>query len=375
MAGIYFHIPFCRQACYYCDFHFSTLLKNKEAMVNALLRELDLRAGFLSGETVESIYFGGGTPSLLTPTEIMGMIDRVYRWHEVSPSPEITLEANPDDLNDSKLLDLKSAGVNRLSIGVQSFNNSALKYLHRVHDGKDAMDSLNRARRAGFGNINTDIIYAIKPGHMEVLKKDLSLLKSLRPEHISAYCLTIEPDTVFGRWYKKGKLEQEPDEEAAMEYEYLIGEVTSAGYDHYEISNFSIEGYASRHNSGYWLNRKYLGLGPSAHSYDGHNRYSNLANNALYMKSIRNAVIPESIDYLSDKERINEYLMISLRTKWGCDLSYLNAKFGYSPGKEKKDYMAELEARGYITIQEKVIRLTLKGKLIADKIAEELFIP
>jgi oxygen-independent coproporphyrinogen-3 oxidase len=375
MAGIYIHIPFCKQACYYCDFHFSTSNKMFERMVKNIRKELVLRKNFLSGDAVNTIYFGGGTPSILPSNDIYDILEDINKLFPVIHKPEITLEANPDDLTETKLGELKSAGITRLSIGVQSFDNEILKILNRVHEADTALKSIDQARKTGFDNINIDLIYGINPLYFPVLRKDMAIIKSLLPEHLSAYCLTIEPGTVFGKWDKIGKFHKCGDEEAASEYEFIMEELGKMGYDHYEISNFARVGFLSEHNTSYWLNKKYLGIGPSAHSFDQINRYSNISNNALYNKSIENNTIPETVDYLTLKDRINEYIMTSLRTKWGCDLDYLKSNFGFITIPAIRDYLHLLTENGYVILKGGIIQLTRSGKLIADKIASEMFIP
>ncbi len=373
MAGIYIHIPFCKQACYYCNFHFSTLKGLHKKMIQSIRKELLLRKDFLQGENIRSIYFGGGTPSLLPSGDISAILNVISANYPVDPDAEITLEANPDDLNDEKAEDLKSMGINRLSMGIQSFDDAILKYLHRAHDSARAIQSVETARRHGFGNINLDLIFAILPDYFPILKKDLSIFIKNCPEHISTYCLTMESQTVFGNWMKKGKIHPVDDDEAAIEMEYIMGELNRAGYDHYEISNFSLDGFHSRHNTSYWKDEKYLGAGPSAHSYNLKNRYYNISNNSLYIKSLDNNQVPESVDYLSKDDRINEYIMTSLRTKWGCDLNYINRKFDHKIGEKNLIYLKKLESEGYLTEKNKLIQLTSKGKLIADRIASDLF--
>ena len=374
MAGIYLHIPFCKKACYYCNFHFSTSSEVIHNMVQSIRKELAIRKDFLSGELTETIYFGGGTPSLLDNSDISNLLNDIYKYFTVSKNPEITLEANPDDLNETKIIELKALGINRLSIGVQSFNNPTLRYLNRSHDSNIALNSIRMAKASGFNNINIDLIFGIEPGYLPILTKDLIIVKSLAVEHLSTYCLTIEPGTVLYNWQKKGKIQVVNDDDAAKQYEYVIDELTGSGYDHYEISNFAIEGHESKHNSNYWFNEKYLGVGPSAHSYNLVNRYSNISNNSIYIRSLDKNIIPETIDYLTDQDRINEYIMTSIRTKWGCDLNYINSKFGVDIGTKNLSYIKELKKEGYIVESDNLIKLTKKGKLVADKIGSDMFI-
>lgn len=344
-------------------------------MIRCIRNEISIRKDFLQGENINTIYFGGGTPSIIYTGNIEKILDDIYKFFRVTENPEITLEANPDDISLSKLKELKETGINRLSIGVQSFSNENLKKLNRVHDSATALNSLETARRSGFDNINADLIFSINPGNLPRLKEDLQTMNNFRPEHLSIYCLTIESGTVFANWQKKGQFRASTDDEEAIEYEFIMDELEASGYDQYEISNFSLQGFHSRHNTGYWLNEKYLGIGPSAHSYDGVNRYSNISNNALYIKSIERNVIPETIDTLTTKDRINEYIMTSLRTKWGCDLDYIKNQFGKNILAESENLINTLSHQGYLLIRGNIAALTRKGKLIADEITSRMFIP
>ena len=343
-------------------------------MIRCFRDEINMRKNFLKGENINTIYFGGGTPSIINAGSIEQILGDIYKLFRVTEKPEITLEANPDDISVNKLKELKEAGINRLSIGVQSFNNENLKKLNRVHDSATALNSLEAARRSGFDNINADLIFSINSGYLPVLKEDLQTMNKFRPEHLSIYCLTIESGTVFGNWQKKGLLRTSTDDEAATEYEFIMDDLEAAGYDHYEISNFSLKGFHSRHNTGYWLNEKYLGIGPSAHSYDRINRYSNISNNALYIKSIESNKIPETIEALTTKDRINEYIMTSLRTKWGCDLQYIKIHFGENILAESGTLIDTMCQQGYMFVRGNNVALTRKGKLIADELTSRLFI-
>jgi oxygen-independent coproporphyrinogen III oxidase len=375
MAGIYIHIPFCKQACYYCNFHFSTSGKSQKAMILAIRRELSLRKYFIDSEEINTIYFGGGTPSLLDANEIGDIINDINRHFTVKSDAEITLEGNPDDLAEIKLNELRASGINRLSIGVQSFDDTTLELLNRAHNSGTAIQSITFAQKSGFDNLNIDLIFGIRPDYLPVLKSDLAIVESLGVQHISTYCLTIEEGTVFGSWSKKGKFQIVPEDDSAIQYEYVMDELTRMGYDHYEISNFALPGFESKHNSGYWINEKYLGIGPAAHSYNGVNRFYNISNNSLYIKSLSENKIPETVDYLSNNDRINEYIMTSIRTKWGCDLNLLNRKFGFNVSADMLSYIENLSNKGYMIKNDHFIQLTKKGKLIADKIASDMFIP
>ncbi|MBS1506780.1 MAG: radical SAM family heme chaperone HemW [Bacteroidetes bacterium] len=373
MAGIYLHIPFCKQACYYCDFHFSTQKDLRQEMVDALCAEMALQKNYLDGENIETIYFGGGTPSLLSANQINTLLESLQRNFSVNAG-EITLEANPDDLSESTLYSLKAAGINRLSIGIQSFDDRILKFLHRAHTTQDAEACIERARKVGFTNLSIDLIYSIPGQEDELWKKNIERAIALQPEHISAYALTIEEKTVFGNWRKKGKLTPQHDDVAASQMELLINSLSNAGYEHYEISNFSKPGYHARHNSSYWQQKKYLGIGPSAHSYNGYSRQYNLANNPLYIQSIAKGIVPFEVELLTAANKINEYLLTSLRTKWGCDLEYLSTTLSYDLLQRQKENIEKLLHKGLLEKKGNVLLLTHQGKMLADQITSELFV-
>lgn len=372
MAGIYIHIPFCRQACYYCDFHFSTSLKYKGALVDAIVREAGLQQEYLENEPVETIYFGGGTPSLLSQEEIAKILEALFSSYNLISEPEITLEANPDDLNLMKLQALKAAGINRLSIGIQSFHDQHLQSLNRAHNADEALKSVQAARAAGFSNISIDLIYAIPAPDHGLWQKDLETVLSLRPEHISSYCLTIEPQTAFGNWLKKGKIQPIEEEYAAQQFEMLLQGLGKAGYEQYEISNFSLPGKHSRHNSSYWQQKTYLGLGPSAHSFNRRSRQANVSNNARYLKAIEKNEVPYEREELHRVDLINEYILIGLRTSEGCHLPYLQKQWNYNLMESQQQFINELFRQGYACLQNDCLVLTNSGKLLADEISSRL---
>jgi len=374
MAGIYIHIPFCKQACHYCDFHFSTNRSSQSEMVEMFRTEIELQRSFLSGEAIDTIYFGGGTPSLLSPTQLSGLLETLYRHHPISISPEITLEANPDDLSMERLIEFRHAGINRLSIGVQSFQNETLEKLNRAHDASLARDSIWNAYRAGFDNISIDLIYAIPWQDDESWKENVRETLRFEPQHISAYSLTVEDKTVFGRWARQGKFRSVDDDHAANQLQSLVEMLALGGYEQYEVSNFCRPGFISIHNSNYWNDRKYLGIGPSAHSYNGLSRQYNASNNPFYIKSIRNKVIPATVELLSREDKINEYLLTSLRTSWGVDLSRLRDEHGLDLELVQEQYLNTLQTNGLATIHGGRFVLTMKGKLVADRIASDLFV-
>ncbi|MBT1702682.1 radical SAM family heme chaperone HemW [Chryseosolibacter indicus] len=373
MAGIYIHIPFCKQACHYCDFHFSTNTSMRNEMVRSIVQELKLQQQYLDNEPIETIYFGGGTPSLLSNEELFAILDVIYASYHISTQPEITLEANPDDLSKDKLTHLYQVGVNRLSVGVQSFNDEILKFLNRAHDGTTATESIKTARDIGFNNISIDLIYAIPGLDNNEWINNIMLAVALKPQHISSYSLTIEPKTAFGNWLAKGRLTAVEDDLAALHLEILVEQLANHGYEQYEVSNFALSGYYSRHNSSYWKQKKYLGVGPSAHSYNGITRQYNVSNNAFYIKSIKKDIVPFQLEQLSRADHINEYLLTTLRTSWGCSLDYLKSKFEYDLMNHHAPYLSNLLENKLAVLQNNHLTLTKSGKLLADKISSDLF--
>ena len=373
MAGIYIHIPFCKQACHYCDFHFTISLRHKSSLLAAIEREIFIQRSFLKGVNVDSIYFGGGTPSLLSAKEIDTIIKSIISNYKVNHNPEITLEANPDDITTGHLKDLKEIGINRLSIGIQTFDDQMLQFINRVHRSNDALASFDRARKAGFGNINIDVIYGLPAKDHQRLASDLDMLASMSPEHISAYCLTIEDKTIFGKWLKMGKLKDVDESFSAKQFTMVHEKLSGLGYDHYEVSNYALDGLESRHNSNYWKDGQYLGIGPSAHSFNGETRQFNIYNNLKYIASITKGEIPSTIEKLTKSEKINDYILTSIRTSWGCDLRKLNKDFNYKLDDRKTEFMKSIKGKGLAILKNNVLILTPKGMLLADSIALELF--
>lgn len=374
MAGVYIHIPFCKQACHYCDFHFSTNQDYLDEMVHAISKEISLRETYLPGEIIETIYFGGGTPSLLSGYDLTSILQVLYKTFSISPDPEITLEANPDDLTKEKLKQLKASGINRLSIGIQSFDDSILKYLNRVHDSTMAKNCVIDAYDAGFNNISIDLIYAIPALDNQLWRKNIDEVLILRPRHISSYALTIEEKTVFGKWADRGKIKLVDDDHAATQLNILVDVLEQGNYEQYEVSNFSLPGFYSRHNSSYWKDKKYLGLGPSAHSYNGLSRQYNVRNNQGYLKSISQNIIPATVEMLSREDKINEYLLTTLRTSWGVNLDKLEHEFSFNLRDANSPYINRLLENKLANITNGNLVLTKAGKLLADKIASDLFI-
>ncbi|ELR69882.1 putative radical SAM family enzyme, NOT coproporphyrinogen III oxidase, oxygen-independent [Fulvivirga imtechensis AK7] len=342
-------------------------------MTDALCTELKLQKDYLENEMIGSIYFGGGTPSLLNKKQLVQLLASVKMFYNVSEESEITLEANPDDLNSEKLDMLFNAGVNRLSIGIQSFNQETLKFLNRAHTSNQAVECIAAARKAGFSNISIDLIYAILYGDHQLWKADLAMALEIAPEHISSYCLTIEPKTVFGNWLKKGSIPAVEEEYAAQQFEILIETLTNAGYEQYEVSNFSKPGYHSRHNSSYWKQEKYLGVGPSAHSYNGDVRQFNVNNNGKYLKALSQEEVPFEVDELGTAEKINEYLLTTLRTKWGANLEKLISEWNYDLNSIQRNYLNQLFEKKYAIIEDGHLKLTSSGLLLADRISSDLF--
>ncbi|MFD2786256.1 radical SAM family heme chaperone HemW [Hymenobacter rubripertinctus] len=375
MSGIYLHIPFCKQACHYCDFHFSTSMGLKDRLVEALVKEMDLRAGYLApGATVNTIYFGGGTPSLLTAAELDTLLTAIYRRFAVAPDVEITLEANPDDLTPAKVRELAASPVNRLSIGLQSFHEPHLRLMNRAHSADESSTAVRLAQDAGFENISVDLIYGVPAPDHGIWERDMAAAFALNVPHLSCYALTIEPDTVFGRQLRKGRFLAPPDEFVARQFERLLTEMTRHGYQQYEISNFCRPGRESRHNSAYWGGVPYLGLGPSAHSFNGRSRQYAVANNPRYVAAVlEEGLVPATEEILSPRDQANEYLMTSLRTAHGCDLDRLRDELGVDLPTTRAAYLAHLQATGLATLDSGWLRLTDAGKLLADHITLELF--
>ncbi len=374
MSGIYIHIPFCKQACHYCDFHFSTSLKNKESLVQSILSEIDYRINYLPNKNIETIYFGGGTPSLLSEKEIFSILEKLYKLYTISREVEITFECNPDDLTDDKLKELKRLEINRLSIGLQSFNEEELIWMHRAHNAKQSESCVKRAQDRGFENITIDLIYGSKFSNLSNWKKTLDKVIDLKVPHISSYNLTIEEKTKLGHDFKLKKEVAIDDEKSSELFLEMIDRLEKNHFIHYEISNFGKEGFFSKHNSNYWKGIHYLGLGPSAHSFDGASRQWNVANNNIYIKHISE----KSNDYfekeiLTEKERFNEYVLTSLRTIWGIDLNYLKTNFNSDIVNNFMLQIQEYIKQETVVVKNTTYTLTEKGKLFADKIASDLF--
>jgi len=372
MAGIYIHIPFCKQACHYCDFHFSTSLKYKDELLQALVKEIGLQKDYLDGETVETIYFGGGTPSLLGADEINLLTDRIAALHTVAADAEITLEANPDDLDKMKVLAYRQTAVNRLSVGVQSFFDEDLQWMNRVHRAVEAEAAIKRVQDAGFENITADLIYGYPLLTNEKWKYNLNKVFELDIPHVSSYSMTVEPRTALASFIHKKTQQEMDDTQSAEQFITLMDEMSAHGFEHYEISNFSKPGQYARHNSNYWKGVKYLGIGPSAHSFNGETRQWNVRNNAQYIRAIETGTVLAETEVLTETNRLNEYIMTSLRTMWGLDLGKLNGIAAASSDELLKAARPFFE-KGWTEEKNNVIYLTRNGKLYADHIAAELF--
>jgi len=379
MSGIYIHIPFCKQACHYCDFHFSTSMKKKDDMVLALAKEIAMRknefevAGINGTQNqIETIYFGGGTPSVLTNDEINFLIAEVYKNYDVIENPEITLEANPDDLSAERILELSKSPINRLSIGIQSFYEEDLKMMNRAHNSAEAKSCLTEATKY-FDNISLDLIYGIPGLTDEMWKKNIETALSFGIPHISSYALTVEPKTALKKLIDTGKIAEPQDEVASNHFMILVETLQQNGFIHYELSNFGKEGYFSKNNSAYWLGKKYIGIGPSAHSYDGEKRGWNIANNSLYLKSIQEGVLPIETETLTLSDRYNEYIMTGLRTIWGVSLERIETEFGSDYLKYLNKQSQKFLDDNLLSIENNILKPTSKGKFLTDGIASDLF--
>ncbi len=372
MAGIYIHIPFCKQACHYCDFHFSISMKKKDEMVLALAKEIELRATEFKDEVVETIYFGGGTPSILEIQDLRFLIDEVYRNYTVTENPEITVEANPDDLNEIRIIEFAKTKINRLSIGIQSFIEDDLRLMNRAHNSEEAKKCLEIATRY-FDNISIDLIYGMPNMSNEKWLYNIEMALSYNISHISSYALTVEPKTALHTFIQKGIIPQLDDDIAQQHFHLLVDKLEEAGFIHYELSNFGKENYFSKNNSSYWLGKKYIGIGPSAHSYNGISRSWNVSNNSLYLKSIAENKLPSETETLTKTDRYNEYVMTGLRTIWGVSLKRVETEFG----KTYLDYLNQQAAK-YIEdhllfVDDTILRTTKSGKFLSDGIASDLF--
>ncbi len=372
MSGIYIHIPFCKQACHYCDFHFSTSMKKKDQLIFALAKEMELRKDEFKNITVETIYFGGGTPSVLSADELQYLIDSVYLNYKVTDNPEVTLEANPDDLNEEVIIKLSKSPINRLSIGIQSFYEKDLKLMNRAHNAQEAKRCLQLATLY-FDNISLDLIYGIPNSTNAEWLDNIQTALSFGVPHISSYALTVEPKTALASFIAKGIIDNVDDDLAHEQFHILIEQLEQAGFDHYELSNFGKKGFYSKNNSAYWLGKPYLGIGPSAHSFNGDQRAWNVKNNAIYISKINLNQLPLEVETLTVNDKYNEYVMTGLRTICGVSLDKIEKQFGES----FLEYLLQ-QANQYINkqmlyIEDNNLKTTKTGKFLSDGIASDLF--
>jgi oxygen-independent coproporphyrinogen-3 oxidase len=374
MAGIYIHIPFCKKACHYCDFHFSTSLTYKNELIQQLLMEIELRKEYLKGDVVDTIYFGGGTPSLLSKGELIAILDKIHKTFRVHDTIECTLEANPDDLSNDTLIALKDAGINRLSIGIQSFFDEDLQYMNRSHDAAQAARCIDAARDAGIENVSIDLIFGYPLLSDDKWKQNIDTALTYEVPHLSCYAMTVEPKTALASFIKSKKTLPINHEQSASQFEYLMKALQTKGYEHYEISNYALSGKRAVHNSNYWKGIPYLGIGPSAHSFDGVSRQWNMANNMTYIKSLGEGIVPFEVEVLTETQQLNERIMTSLRTMEGFDMGYHKNKFSMEDAFAVDKTVQHFTQEGLLVVENDVIKLTQQGKLFADYVAGELFV-
>lgn len=372
MAGLYIHIPFCKKACHYCNFHFSTTLDQKEELLTGLIKELSIQKDFLGNQPLNTIYLGGGTPSILTISELERLFNHIHKHYEVSPGAEWTLEANPDDLSLEKTKGLKSIGVNRLSIGIQSFYEEDLVWMNRSHDAKQAFQCIEDSFSAGIDNFSIDLIFGSPTTTDERWEKNLETACQMHIKHLSCYGLTVEEKTALNHFIASGKMKALDESRATSQFLITMDYLSEKGYDHYEISNYCLPKYEAQHNSNYWKQESYLGIGPSAHSFHKDSRQWNINNNSKYIEALKNNEIPFTKEDLSKYDIYNEYLMTGLRTKWGCEVKKIESM--------GSDILAHFEAESKILLQDEslilnngIYTLSPAAKLLADKIISELF--
>lgn len=374
MAGIYIHIPFCRQACHYCNFHFATSLKHAGEMTDAIISEIALTPYMGNEKTpVKTVYFGGGTPSILNISDLSRLFDAVYKKFNVEADAEITLEANPDDIRSEKLSEWRRLGVNRFSVGIQSFDDTELQWMHRAHSAAESAVCIEKIRNAGFSNFSADLIYGSPLMTDDSWKKNIDTVLEKNIPHISCYALTVEPKTALGKLVALHKKEDVDPEKQARQFLILMDRMQQAGYDHYEISNFAKPGMRSRHNSSYWSGETYYGFGPSAHSFDGNHRSWNVSNNSIYMMKLQEGIIPAETELLTPTQRLNEYIMTSLRTAEGLSLDYVADHFNERNAVQLKKQSTKWASTGKLYESGGRLVLSNEGKLFADGIAADLF--
>ena len=372
MAGIYIHIPFCKRRCIYCDFFSTTQSEKKSAYVHALCQELDMRKDYLEGEDIETIYLGGGTPSQLTQKELEEIFSSLYNIYKVKEDAEITLEANPDDLTPEYIHMLRTLPINRISMGIQTFQEETLKLLHRRHTAQQAIEAVKHCRETGFQNISIDLMYGLPGETLDTWKEDLQQAIALHPEHISAYHLIYEEGTALWKLREQNQVEEADEDLSVTLFKTLIEELTHAGYEHYEISNFCLPGLHSRHNSSYWTGKKYLGCGPSAHSFNGTSRQWNVASLDKYIQSIQQGELDYEIEELDIYTRYNDFVITTIRTHWGMSLSHLRSTYGENLYQYCLRMAKPHLEQGVLEIKEDTLKLTKEGIFISDGIMSDL---
>lgn len=373
MAGLYLHIPFCKQACHYCDFHFSTSSRLTDAVVDAMVKEMTLYAPSWKTQIFETVYLGGGTPSILSEAQLSRLMETVFSLYTPVQGAEITLEANPDDINWASLQMWQEQGINRLSIGVQSFRDNDLQLMNRAHHSREAVQAIRLAKEAGYKALTADLIYALPDMTDADWVANVDQLLAMKLPHFSAYCLTVEEKTALHSFISKGKIKAVPDEVAGRHFDLLMDMAAAHGYEHYEISNFALPGWRARHNSNYWTGKPYLGIGPSAHSFDGQQRWWNIANNPAYVKALDQGELPKQTEVLTDFDRFNEYVLTALRRIEGISFTHIASQFGENWLKQLHASLQEVDRNWYV-IQGDCLKLTQLGKHFADALAAELFI-
>jgi oxygen-independent coproporphyrinogen-3 oxidase len=372
VAGIYIHIPFCKTKCQYCDFYKTTSLQLKNDFLKAVILEINQRRDFLHNETIDTVYFGGGTPSVLSSGEIDTVLNAIHAKYKGGNDIEITLEANPDDLTLNYLKDIKTAGINRISIGIQSFSDRDLRLLNRRHSAESGIKAIKDALNADFANISIDLIFGIPGQSLDTWKENLFISGNLPVKHISAYHLTFHKGTPFYRWLKSGKIKELSDDESIAHFEALFEITSLLGFEQYEISNFAKNRAYSRHNSNYWLGKKYLGIGPAAHSFNGESRQWNISGLVKYLSGVYSGEKYWSNEILSEKDKLNEYIITGIRTKWGISLSKIKTSFGEKAAERLSDLALKYQKEGQITFKDGNIVLTRQGIITSDQITVNL---
>ena len=373
MSGIYIHIPFCKKACHYCNFHFSTNQNSKSSFIKALSKELRLRSFEYESNKIQTIYFGGGTPTVLQISELISILDVVYEFYNVSETPEITLEANPDDLDLEKIVTLSKTKINRLSIGIQSFHETDLVAMNRAHSAYEAKKCLDLATRY-FDNITIDLMFGMPTMSMDLWRENLQIAFGFGIKHLSCYAMTVEPQTALEHFIKKGSHPPMDDELAANHFKVIIEETSKQGFIHYETCSFGKPDYFSKHNISYWLGKTYLGVGPSAHSFNGKKRSWNISNNSKYIKSIEASILPSESEILSIENKFNEYIMTGLRTMWGVSLQIIETEYGPKIKDQLLENATKLLKSDFLVIEDQHLKVTTTGKFLSDGIASELFL-